>query len=154
MTALRLAGSFAVLLALVATAAASQTNWDPVKALSTGTRVRVTAGGRTVKGNVDHVTDDAVAVTTGKGQQTLDRQQVSVVSVAKPSHRKRNALIGLGAGTGAGLGIGLASRSGPNQLHLVPNSAVIVGSTVAGALVGTLVGVVIPTGGWHEIYRK
>jgi hypothetical protein len=153
----RFAFLFGALLALLATAMAAQTsvaNWDTVRALTNGTQVRITADSRTVRGKIDRITDDALMVTSGKGPETFDRQQVSVVSVEKSGHRKRNALIGLAVGTGVGLGIGIAARSKPNQLEIIPNSAVTAGFTVAGAVVGTIVGVVIPSGGWREIYRK
>ncbi|MGA2712144.1 MAG: hypothetical protein ABSG41_03480 [Bryobacteraceae bacterium] len=84
----------------------------------------------------------------------FDRQQVSVVSVKKPGHRTRNALIGLAAGAGIGLGIGIATRAKPGQLKIVSNGAVVAGVTAAGALAGTIVGIAIPTSGWREIYRK
>jgi hypothetical protein len=157
MMASRFVCRLGALLALAATAMAAQTsvtNWDAVKALTAGTPVRIAAGSSTVRGKIDGVTDDALTMTSGKGQQMFDRPQVSVVSVEKPGHRKRNTLIGLAAGTGAGLGIGIAGRSKPNQLAIIPNYAITAGSTVAGALIGTIVGVVIPTGGWREIYRK
>ena len=153
----RLVCRLGTMLALVAMNTAAQTdlrNWSTVEALTTGIEVRITAGSRTVRGKIDRITDDALTMTSGKSQGTFDRQQISVVSVKKPGHRKRNALIGLGAGTGAGLGIGIAARSKPGQLQLVPNGAVVAVFTVAGALVGTVVGVVIPTGGWREIYQK
>ena len=147
----------AALLALVAahlTAQTSVNNWNTVKALTSGTSVRITAGSRTVSGKVDRITDDALVATSEKGEEVFDRQQVSVVSIKKPSHRQRNALIGLAAGTGVGLGIGLAARSRSGQLEIVPNGAITAGCAVAGALLGTIVGVVIPTGGWREIYKK
>jgi len=145
-----------VLAAFAATAVAAQTNpgWDTVKAIAAGTEVRIAAGARTIQGTIGRTTDDAVVVNNAKGPQTFDRQQVSVVSVRKPSHRKRNALIGLAAGTGAGLGIGIAAQAKSGQLKVVPNSAVVAACTVAGAVAGTLVGIVIPSGGWREIYRK
>lgn len=148
----------AALLALLATAMAAQTNvinWNTVKALAAGTQVRVSAGSRPVNGRIEQVTDDALVVTSGKGQETFGRQQVSAVSVKKLSHRGRNALIGLAAGTGAGLGIGVAAaRTNSGQLAIVPNGAIVAGFAVAGALGGSIVGVVIPTGGWREIYSK
>jgi hypothetical protein len=84
----------------------------------------------------------------------LDRQQVSVVSVKKPGHRKRNMLIGLAAGTGVGLGIGIAVRPKPGQLEVIPPGAITAGFAAAGAIGGTLAGVFIPGGGWREVYRK
>jgi hypothetical protein len=147
---------FAAWLALAATAAAQPgaNNWDAVKALSAGTTVRVVAGPETIRGRVDSVTDSALTVSSGKGNKAFDRQQVSAVSVQKPGHRKRNTLIGLAAGTGVGLGIGIAARAKPGQLDIVPNGVVVAAFTIAGAIVGTVVGVVIPSGNWREIYKK
>lgn len=145
------------LLALLAATTAAQTsavNWNSVKTLTAGTQVRVTAGSRTVRGQIDRITDDALVETSGKGQETFERQQILAVSIRKPSRRKRNALIGLAAGTGIGLGVGIAARSRPGQLEIVPNGAVTAAFTVAGAIGGTIVGAVIPTGGWREVYRK
>jgi hypothetical protein len=133
---------------------AQAADWNPVKALTPGTQVRISADSRTLNGTIDRVTDQSLAVTSGSSQQTFDRQHVSVIWVKRGGHRKRNALIGLAAGTGAGLGIGLAARSRSGQLQIVSNTAVAAAFTVAGALAGTVIGVVIPTGGWHEIYRK
>ena len=145
------------LLAVVATTLAAQTNaadWNTVKAITTGTQVRVTAGSRTVRGEIERTTDDVFVVTSGNGQEMFERQQVSVVSVKKPSHRKRNTLIGLAAGTVVGLGIGITTRPKPGQLEIIPPDAVTAGFTAAGAIVGTLVGVIIPAGGWREVYKK
>ena len=146
-----------VLLALIATTLAAQTNvadWNTVKALTTGTQVRITVGSRTVRGGIDRTTDDALVVTTEKGQEMFDRQQVSVVSVKKPSHRKRNTLIGLAAGTGVGLGIGLAARTNPGYWEFISNDVITLGFTGVGAITGTIVGVVVPSGGWREVYKK
>jgi len=144
-------------LVLLTTTMAAQTNvadWNTVKALTTGTQVRITAGSRTVRGEIERTTDDVLVVTTGKGQEMFDRQEVSAVSVKKPSHRKRNTLIGLAAGTGVGLGIGIATRPKPGQLEVITPDAITAGFTAAGAIGGTLVGVIIPTGGWREVYKK
>ena len=154
MITLRFVCRLGALLAFVATTVAAQTNWDAVKALATGTQVRISAGSRTVSGKIERITDDALVVDSGKGQETFDRQQVAAVSVKKPGHRMRNALIGLAAGTGVGLGIGIAARAKPGQLTVIPNAAIVAGFTAAGAIAGTVVGVVIPTSGWRAIYTK
>jgi hypothetical protein len=146
----------AVLL-LVAAIAAAQTNasnWNTVKALTTGTDVRILNGSRTVGGKIEGVTDETLVVNSGKGQETFGQQQVLTVSVRKARHRGRNALIGLAVGAGAGLAIGLGTRPGPNQLKIVPTGAIVGGLTAAGAIVGVIVGVVIPSGGWREVYKK
>ena len=145
------------LLALVATTAVAQTNvtdWNTVKALTTGTEVRITAGSRTVSGKIDRITDDTLVVTSGKGPEMFTQQEVTRVSVGKQGHRGRNTLIGLGIGTGAGLGVGAAVDAQPCKgFCIFPNAGKVV-FTPLGAIVGTLVGVAIPTGGWREIYKK
>jgi hypothetical protein len=143
-----------VLMAVVAAAQTNIANWDSVKALPPDTNVRITAGSRVVNGKIQRITDDMVVVASGSGQEMFNRQEVSLVSSKKPGHRKRNALIGLAAGAGAGLVVGLAARHGPGGFGPNLDDAVTAGMTVAGGLVGSLVGVFIPTGGWHEIYKK
>ena len=147
-------GAFLALMAMTLAAQTSVAEWNAVKALTTGTQVRITVGSRTVRGGIDRTMDGALVVTTEKGQEMFDRQEVSVVSVKKPSHRKRNTLIGLAAGTGAGLGIGIATRPKPGQLEIITPDAITAGFTAAGAIGGTLVGLIIPPGGWREVYKK
>lgn len=149
----RFAAGLALTLA-TATAQTTAATWDSVKALQAGTEVRIAAGPRTVRGKIDRVSDDALALTSAKGQEMFTQQEVSRAWVKKPGHRKRNALIGLGVGAGVGLGVGLASREGPGGFGPNLDDAVTVGMTVAGALAGTIVGVLVPTGGWREIYKK
>lgn len=147
---------FAAALALAVATAAAQTTaatWNSVRALPAGTEVRIAAGARTVRGKIDRVTDDALAVTSGNGQEMFSQQEVSRVWVKKPGHRKRNTLIGLGIGAGAGLGVALAASS-CSGFSCIGSSAVEVGAPVALAVVGTAIGAVIPTGGWREVYRK
>jgi hypothetical protein len=107
-----------LLLVVVATTLAAQTNvpdWNAVKALTAGTQVRITAGSRSIRGEIERTTDDVLVVTSGKGEETLSRQDIRRVAVKKPGHRGRNALIGLGIGTGTGLavGAGVDAKSGP-----------------------------------------
>jgi hypothetical protein len=146
----------AALLLLAATVAAQSngSNWNAVTALTMGTDVRVSTGARTVSGKIDRASDSLLALTVGKAAEWFDRQQVLTVSVKKGGHRKRNALIGLAVGAGAGLAIGLAARPGPNQIKVISAGAVVGGLTAAGAIVGAIVGVIIPSGGWRQIYQK
>lgn len=143
-----------VLMAAIAAAQNNTARWDTVKALPPDSNVRVSAGSRIVSGKIVSVTEDSLVVASGNGQEMLNRQEVSLVSAKKPGHRKRNALIGLAVGAGTGLAVGLASRQGSGGFGPNLDGAVTAGTTVAGALVGSLVGVLIPTGGWHEIYKK
>jgi hypothetical protein len=84
----------------MATTAVAQKNagdWNTVKALTTGTDVRVTTGSRTVSGTIDRITDDTLVMTSGKGSEMFNQQDVTRVSVGKQGHRGRNDIMGLGA---------------------------------------------------------
>jgi len=149
----------AVLFAFAHAAAQSPgANWNNVKTLAARTPVRIVLGSRTVDGDVQNVTDDSIAVNSGKGQEMFTQQEVKQVSTRRKGHRLRNTLLGLGIGTGAGIGIGLgighASDCSSGFLCGLNTAA---GGALGGAIGlvgGTVVGAVIPTGGWREIYKK
>jgi hypothetical protein len=128
-------------------------NWSAVTAIAPGTEVRVVAAAQKIQGRLARSTENSLVVLSQSGEQVFDRPAVTRVSVKKPSHRRRNVLIGLGVGSGAGLGLGLAALPGPNQWHLVPDGAVVVTGIIFGAGVGTAVGALIPTGGWRVVYK-
>jgi len=146
-----------MLLGFVATSLAAHTNvgdWNIVKALTAGTQVQISIGSVTVRGEIERSTDDVLVVASSKGQEMFDREQISRVSVKKPRHHKRNTLIGLGVGAGVGLAVGIATRPSSGQWEIISPDVVVAGLVGAGAIGGTLVGVVLPTGGWREIYKK
>jgi hypothetical protein len=145
----------------MATTAVAQKNagdWNTVKALTTGTEVRITTGSRTVSGKVDRITDDTLVMTSGKGSEIFNQQDVTRVSVGKQGHRGRNTLIGLGIGTGAGIGIGLGVGHANDCstgwfCGLNTGIAGALGGAI-GLVGGTAIGALIPTGGWREVYEK
>lgn len=144
-----------VISALTAAAQSPLQDWSQVRNLTPGTEIRVErTGGPAVRGQLRSASDESLVVAGGSAEQMLPRPQVTRVSVRGKGHRGRNALIGLAVGAGVGLVIGFATRPGPKQLNVVPDSEVIGGLTGAGALVGAVVGVAIPTGGWRQIYRQ
>jgi hypothetical protein len=145
----------AALLLLAATVAAqtNSTNWNAVKTLMPGTDVQILSGSRTLRGKIDGVTDDAIVVRSRKGPETFKQSEVTRVSLRRNGHRTRNALIGLGIGAGAGLGVGAAADASCKSFCFGGNLGKEV-FTPVGALVGILVGALIPTGGWREIYQK
>ena len=144
-----------VLLLLAATVAAQTipSNWNAVKALTAGTDVRILNGSRTVRGKIDGVTDETIVVNARKGQETLKQQDIIRVSLRKDGHRARNALIGLGVGAGAGLGVGVAADASCKSFCFGGNLGKEV-FTPMGAIAGVLVGALLPSGGWREIYKK
>ena len=88
---------------LVETAGAQQSrkNWDNLNQLATGIEIRVTlATGMTLRGFVQCVTSEALAINATTSQETLSRQDIRRVAARKPGHRGRNTLVGLALPTG------------------------------------------------------
>jgi hypothetical protein len=129
-------------------------NWNNVSTLAPGTDVRVEVSGQSAtRGRLERVTDDSVVLTAAKSQQTFARPQIVRISQRKEGHRVRNALIGAGIGAGAGLGVGLAA--GRCTQFCIVSPGLIRGALAgAGAVVGAFVGVILPSGGWKEVYKQ
>ena len=142
--------------ALSAAAQSTAQDWATVKSLGVGTSVRVLVGSRTVKGQIQGVTDDSLAVDSGKGPEIFRQREVMRVSVTKEGHRGRNALIGLGTGATIGAVVGAATHkdcTGFCLFYTTRGQDAGIGALVLGFL-GGAVGALIPTGGWHEVYRQ
>lgn len=128
----------------------NQSAWDKLKQLSAGQQIQVVQNGaKSTTGSFHSVTDDAIVVDAASGEETINRQSVQRVSAKSKNHRLRNALVGFGVGAGAGLAVGAGVDC---STCWFPNLGKEV-LTPLGALAGGVVGAVIPTGGWHEIYR-
>jgi hypothetical protein len=146
----------AVLLAAGALMAQAAPDWIAVKALAPGTEVRVETPAGKLTGLVQAVNDGGITLLSEKGFQTAVQSNVTRVAVKKPSHRKRNALIGLAAGATFGLVVGISSAcNSANFGGPCPSQGAVdaAGAMVFGGM-GAVVGVVIPTGGWREVYRS
>lgn len=142
-----------------AVVAQATTNWDRVGQLTPSQQIRVTLlDGRKVRGEFESASGDAVMVRTPKSEETLGRIMVARVASKGKSHRLRNALIGLGAGAAGGLIAGAVTDAKichPN-VFLGCLGGRDIGKVVLtpfGALVGVIVGALIPTGGYRDIYR-
>jgi hypothetical protein len=149
-----LSRALAILLAcaIAATAQSSSQDWNVVKALAPSTDVRVRTA-RTVRGTIQSANDDSLILNSGKGQETLARQEISRVSVRERGHRKRNALIGTAVGAVVGAGLGFmclkACFGSTSELR-----GIFAATTAGVAGTGAMIGAVIPTGGWREVYKK
>jgi len=131
-------------------------NWNDLKSLAIGTRVRISVASHTVQGQVQSVGDASLAIDSGKGVEMFTRQEVTRVSVKKESHRGRNALIGLGAGAAIGAVVGAVSHKDCTGFCIFYTSRgqdTGIGAVVVG-VIGTGVGALIPTGGWREVYKQ
>jgi hypothetical protein len=132
---------------------AQSAEWSRLESIANGAEIRVELSGkRTLKGRLQAVTADAVILNAASGPQTLGRSEVRRVSLKKTSRRMRHALIGLAGGGAVGVGIGLAARC--TGFCPVSRGQIVAVTTVAGALVGTVVGAVIPSGGWQKVYQQ
>jgi hypothetical protein len=146
---------------LVAGIAAAQppsakTDWANVKRLAAGEEIRVSMGdGKSFHGQLQSTTDESLIMVAASAQQTLPRPQIAKVATKGDSHRGRNTLIGLGIGAGAGLAIGAGADASCNHGGFFAcNNLGKEVFTPLGAIIGTIVGVAWPTGGWHEVYRS
>jgi hypothetical protein len=134
----------------------NQPAWDKLKKLSVGQQIQVVQNGaQSTTGSFRSVTDEAIVVSAATGEQTISRQSVVRVSTKGSGHRARNAVIGAGIGAGAGAGIGAAvGGCGQGTACIGATRGEITGVVAGvGAIVGAIVGAVLPSGGWHEVYR-
>ena len=140
-------------------------NWDNLKSLTRGQEIRVVMNSvKSYQGQFESLSDDGITLRQAAGEQTLARKDVLRVSWKGQSHRTRNAVIGAVVGAGLGLAAGLETDHviwshanctlGPAfSCGYPPNPhwALIGTPAVGGA--GAVIGAVVPTGGWHEVYR-
>ena len=142
---------------LAATATAQQVrriaNWANLDQVVAGTEIRVTlANGKTLRGFMQRVTPESLAINATTSQETLSRPDIRRVALKRPGHRGRNTLIGLAIGTGAGLAAGVGVDSQASHSDWFPSAGKVV-FTPLGAIIATVVGVALPTGGWRDVYR-
>jgi len=79
-------------------------SWDVVRGLKSGDRVKVRdLGGKESKGTVTAVTPEAISLSTGKTQVSLDRTRVKRVQIHTETRRARNIAIGVGIGAVVGV---------------------------------------------------
>jgi hypothetical protein len=137
-------------------ASAAQTNnasWTNLNGLQAGEKIQVVdINAKKHSGIFTSVSDSAISINTSKGQESVQKDEVRTVKLAKGSHRLRNSLIGLGVGAGVGAGIGAASGdSKSSPLEITRGMKAAAGSALGG-LGGTLAGLLVPSGGSSAIY--
>ncbi len=127
-----------------------KTNWDNLKQLAPNEQIHIVLNdAKAYRGEFRSVSDEAIVVRVTTGLQTFPRNTVLRVSTKGQAHPGRNALIGAGIGAAAGA----ATIAGICQTTNCKGPVeAIVGVTV-GAPLGALVGFVMPTGGWQDVYR-
>lgn len=144
-----------LLVALAAATAAAQSDWVKVKALPIGQEIRASLrDGKSYRGQVQNVTDEALVMVAASQQQTLARAEVKKIATKSEGHRLRNALIGAGLGAAGGVGFGAAIDASCSPHCLGGNNTGKFVFTPVGAIVGAVVGVAWPTGTWHTVYKS
>ena len=148
---------FLFLIPVFALAQQARDSWDNLKSLATGQQIQVVLNdAKAYTGQLHSVSDEGLVIRTGGGEQTVERQNILRVSSQGKSHRGRNALIGLAVGAGAGVAVGVASpelgQGKCAQGSCFNAESAALGGFV-GAAIGTGLGAVLPTGGWHDVYR-
>ena len=127
-----------------------ETHWESLNQLTSGQRIRVVlSGNKSYQGEFQSINDQSILIHEATGDQTFSRASILRISSRVRSHRTRNTLIGAAVGAAAGLGVGAATDK-PGSIF--PNVGKEI-FTPVGAIVGALVGLIIPSGGWHDIYR-
>jgi hypothetical protein len=124
-------------------------------AIAAGIRIEIgTAGNNRLRGQFKSADDEGLVMTTASGEQRIARATILRVSVKSPGHRLRHMLIGLGIGAAGGLTLGAVAdaRCTGNCIEGKTPLGKEVG-TGLGALIGTIIGVALPAGGWREVYR-
>ena len=128
-------------------------SWDNLRTLQAGEKIQVRAfKSKKITGDFLSVSDTTIQVQTEEGSQTIHRQDVRSVKLAKHQHRLRNALILAGVGAGAGAGIGAAAHHGCSAsqtfcLDIGGRSLPAGIGAVVGFLGGAAVGALLPS---HE----
>jgi len=137
-------------------------SWGNLKSLTPGQEIRVVV--RSVKsyqGKFESLSDSGITLRQAGGEQTLARKDVFRVSRKGQDHHAQNALFGAILGAGAGLVIGLSPyyiqrncTLGPAfNCGYPPNAHWVKVLTPLGGVGGFVVGALIPSGGWHDVYR-
>lgn len=139
-------------------------NWDDLKSLTRRDEIRVVMNDlKSYQGEFESLSDEGITLRTkSTGEQTLARKDVFRVSQnIGEDHRTRNTALGMFIGGVAGLVIGMAPyykerncTEGPAfNCGYPPNAHLLEVLTPVGAVAGGFIGAVLPTGGWHDLYR-
>ena len=131
--------------------AQSAGDWSRVESLPAGSNVRVelVAGG-TVPGELQSVAGGHVVVRVNGQRETIDARRVQRVWLqTKPSHRLRNAGIGMAVGTAVGLGLAAAAYDHRGSF----NEGAAAYTAPLGWL-GAISGALTPGDKWEVIYSR
>lgn len=128
-----------------------KSDWGNLRQVQSGQQVEtVLKDAKSYRGTLQSVNDDGITIRVASDEQTFQQANVLRVSMKGKGHRLRNTVIGAGIGAGTGTALG-AAFCGPHA-YCKASQGISFGAPVVG-LIGAAVGVLMPTGGWHEVYR-
>jgi hypothetical protein len=133
----------------VGLAQSPQDNWDNLKQLRQGQRIEIVDSSmKTLKGTFVSVSDEAISLAAGKGEEPVARANVVRVSIRDTSHRTRNMAMG------AGILGGIALVAGVVGLKETSNEGNSCGACVAAIAAGFGGGVALGAiPGSRTVYR-
>jgi hypothetical protein len=126
-------------------------NWDNLKQLASGEQVQVVLkDAKSYRGQFQTVSDEAIVVRLAAGDQAFERARVMRISAIGKSRRGRNALIGAAIGGGlGGVAVGMDCHYGRKGC----GAGGVAAGVPFGAALCAGIAALIPTGGWHDVYR-
>lgn len=141
---------FASLACLAGYVSAASPDWAVVQGLAAGEQVQLNLKtGKTLNGNIDHVTVDAVYLQTQKEATTIRRDEIRRLYVKTKRHLAMPILIGAAAGAAAGGA--LAPRI---MEHETGYGGAVAGTVVLFAGIGAGVGCLARGSGKSLVYES
>lgn len=120
-----------------------QSSWTTLGGLNVGQKIQVIEMNSTKhSGTFLSLSDSVITFREGASERSVQKHDVRSVKLQN-QRRLRNTLIGLGVGAGAGAVLGAATAPSDGFLFGKGYAAAFVGT--AGAVVGTAIGVLLPT---------
>lgn len=115
----------------------AQGSWDSVKALPSGTTVRIHVAGKAYTGDVDTVDDRQIVVQSGDRSVPIERQLIRRVDKrVSVGNAKRRTLVGAAIGATAGAAAAALARAIDHGL----SGRQVAGSAVGYGIIGALIG--------------
>lgn len=128
---------------------ASTADWAAVEALAKGERIGVAlSNGKTLNGKIDHVTSEAVYVSSRSRTVEVRREEVSRLYRQKSGSGGKWALVGAAIGAAAG-GVGGAATMERESGY----AGAVAGTIALGGLLGGLIGYLLGYGKSVLVYR-
>lgn len=125
-------------------------DWGNLKQLAHDQQIQIVmSDAKSYRGEFQSFNEEAVVVRVATGIQTFPRKDVLRISTRGKRHTRRNILVG----TVVGFGIGVAAGAAICQTDSCSGALPPMIGAGTGAPLGALAGYVMPTGGWHDVYR-